>query len=67
MGKNHIIFISVGVTNWKKIKEMCSCKLVMFIIAVLGLVVSIVGIIVPVITTRQVQPDQNSSGIVIPD
>ena len=40
---------------------------VMFIIAILGLVVSIVGIVVPVITTRQGQPHQNSSGMAFPD
>ena len=45
--RSYYSFISVGVTNWKKkIKEMCSCKFVMFIIAILALVATIVGIIV---------------------
>ena len=61
-------FLFLGVKTWaKKIKEKCSCKFVMFIIAVLGLVVSIVGIIVPVLTTRHVQPHQNSSDLAISD
>ena len=40
---------------------------VMLIIAILTIVVSIVGIIVPVLTTRKVQPDPISSGMAIPD
>ena len=39
----------------------------MLIITILGLVVSIVAIIVPVLTTRKVQPDPISSGMAIPD
>ena len=64
----HVSFPFLGVKTWaKKIKEQCSCKFVMFIIAILGLIVSIVGILVPVLTTRHVQPHQNSSGMAISD
>ena len=37
------------------------------IFGILGLVIAIVGIIVPVITTRQMQPEPSSSGMAIPD
>ena len=53
----------------KKIYASCSktCKLVMFIIGIVTIIVAVVGIIVPSVTTRQVQPDPSASGMASPD
>ena len=57
-------FITVGITICQRIK---TCKLVMFIIALVTVVVAVIGIIVPSVMTRQVQPDLSASGMASPD
>lgn len=57
-------FITVGITICQRIK---TCKLVMFIIALVTVVVAVIGIIVPSVMTRQVQPDLSASGMASPE